>query len=202
MRAFMALAILASTMSYRSIDAQETQQVSPAGLSAILAQPLLEQRSAGANAVVVEYFDYNCGFCKRFAPTLASVMEADKRLAVVYKDWPILGAVSVYAAKAVLAAQWQGKYFVAHDALLKSGHLTSPAQVDALLERTGVAMTQLRSDGVAHAAEISAVLVRNAREADALGLQGTPGIVVGRQLIDGITDASSLEGYIAASRRR
>jgi protein-disulfide isomerase len=181
--------------------AQESQRISPAGMTAILAKPW--RTNVGAvepDAVIVEYFDYNCGFCKRFAPTLQSVLAGDRKLAVLYKDWPILGAVSVYASQSALATQWQGKYEIAHDALLKSPHLTSNAQVDAILQTAGVDMARLQSDRVAHAADIAAVLTRNAGEADALELQGTPGIVVGRELIAGITDAPNLRHFVDIAR--
>ena len=197
-------AVLAAALSLWSTlaAAQESQRISPAGMTAILAKPW--RTNVGAvepDAVIVEYFDYNCGFCKRFAPTLQSVLSTDRKVAVVYKDWPILGAVSVYAAQAALASQWQGKYAVVHDALLGGPHLTSNAQVDAILQTAGVDMARLQADRAAHAADIAAVLARNAGEADALELQGTPGIVVGRELVAGITDAPNLQHLIDVARR-
>jgi protein-disulfide isomerase len=133
-------------------------------------------------------------------PALKALLEADPKVAVVYKDWPILGAVSVYAATSALAAGYQGKYLAAHDALIGGPRLAKNEQVDAILQGAGVNLDTLRKDRVAHAKEISAVLMRNDEEARALNLQGTPGLVVGRQLLGGISDLSNLTQLVDNSR--
>jgi protein-disulfide isomerase len=179
----------------------EVQRISAAGERAIVRKPW--DTSAGAaepDVIIVEYFDYNCGYCKRFVPTVHAVL-ADHRVTIIYKDWPILGAVSVYAARTALASRWQGKYLAAHDALMSGPHLVKPDQVDAVLQAAGIDMAQLRTDRETHAAEIDALLKRIDSEARALELQGTPGIVVGRQLVSGITDERSLRQYIEVVRR-
>jgi protein-disulfide isomerase len=184
-----------------TVRAQQVQRISAVGEKAIVRKPWLT--SAGAadpDAIIVEYFDYNCGYCKRFTPTLQALL-ADRRVTVIYKDWPILGAVSVYAAQAVLAAQWQGRYLVAHDALMSGPHLVKPEQVDALLQAVGIDMAQLQKDRSSHAAQIAESLARTDAEARALELQGTPGIVVGRQLISGVADAQSMRQFIEEARR-
>jgi protein-disulfide isomerase len=181
--------------------AQEVQRISAAGERAIVRKPW--DTNAGAadpDVIIVEYFDYNCGYCKRFTPTLQAVL-ADRRVTVIYKDWPILGAVSVYAARAVLATRWQGRYLAAHDALMSGPHLVKPDQVDGLLQAAGVDMGEMQKDREAHGAEIDALLTRVDSEARALELQGTPGIVVGRQLVSGITDLQSMRQYIEVVRR-
>ena len=185
------------TVSY----SQELEEVSAAGVKAILAQPGIEITGArDADVTIVEYFDYNCPFCKRLIPTFQHLMASDRKIAIVYKDWPILGEISVYAARCALAARWQGKYFIAHDALLAATHLSQDSQVDATLGRAGVDVVRLKNDLAAHAQEITALLARNASEARSLQLDGTPGIIVGRQLMPGGAELNYFQKLIAAAR--
>lgn len=158
----------------------------PAAIVAALAQPPL-MPAAGANdadVTIVEFFDYNCPFCKKTAPELQKLLHVDPKVRILYKEWPIFGDVSTYAARSALAANWQGKFLIAHEALIGSAHdLDETAQVDAILAGVGVNLTQLARDRTAHATEIAAILARDAQEAAALGFRGTPGIVIGRQLL-------------------
>ena len=112
-----------------------------------------------------------------------------------------MGAVSTYAASSALAAGWQGKYLAAHDALIGGPHLAGNEQVDAILQGAGVNLDRLKNDRTIHAKEIAALLARNDEEAHALTLKGTPGIVVGRQLLPGITDLNNLQQLVANARK-
>ncbi len=152
------------------------------------------------DVVIVEYFDYNCPFCKQLVPTLQALLAQDPKIAILYKDWPILGDVSVYAASSALAAGYQGKYQVAHDALIGGPRLAQNEQVDSILRTAGVNMETLKKDRTDHAKEIAALLERNDQEAHALTLEGTPGLVIGRQLVPGIADVRYLKGLVANSR--
>jgi protein-disulfide isomerase len=95
--------------------------------------------------VVVEYFDFNCPFCRKLAPSFRSLLKSDPKVAVVYKDWPIFGGVSEYAARCALAAQWQGQYGEAHEALIAAPRLSQNGQVDEALQRAGIDMSQIHS---------------------------------------------------------
>jgi protein-disulfide isomerase len=182
--------------------AQDTQLVTVEGQKQMLANPGTEPVGARKpDVVIVEYFDYNCPYCKNLVPALHALLAADPKIAVVYKDWPILGAVSVYAATSALAAGWQGKYLVAHDALLSGPRLAANDQVDSILQKAGVNRGALQKDRVGHAKEIAALLERNDEEAHALTLEGTPGLVVGRQLVPGIADLKTLKQLVANSRQ-
>jgi protein-disulfide isomerase len=154
-----------------------------------------------ADVTLVEYFDYNCPFCKKLAPALQGLLQADARVALVYKDWPILGDVSRYAARSALAASWQGKHLLAHDTLIGAARLTSNGQVDSLLQHAGLNMIQLKADAVSHGALINALLQRNDTEVRALGIRGTPGLLVGRHIINGVYDVAGLEEAVAIARR-
>jgi len=180
---------------------QELQEISRAGEKAILAKPGLEMTGArNPDLTIVEYFDYNCPFCKRVVPTFKQLLAEDKKLAIVYKDWPVLGESSVYAARCALAAGWQDKYFIAHDALLSGPRLSRNDQIEAILQGAGVDLDKLKKDLAAHAGEIAALLARNDAEAHALDLDGTPGILVGRELMPGGADVDFFRKLIAAVR--
>ena len=109
--------------------------------------------------------------------------------------------VSRYAARSVLAADWQGKYLVAHDTLMAAEHLASNGQVDALLRGAGLDVDKLKKDSESHSAEIQALLQRNDTEARALGIRGTPGLLVGRHIINGVYDIPGLQQAVAIAQR-
>ena len=158
----------------------------PAAVVSALAQPPIMPAAGAkdADVTIVEFFDYNCPFCKETAPELQKLLRADPKVRILYKEWPIFGGVSDYAARSALAANWQSRFLIAHDALIGSAHdLDETSQVDAVLKSAGVDLTQLARDRTAHATEITAILARDAKEAATLGFKGTPGIVVGRQLL-------------------
>jgi len=182
--------------------AQDVALITRDGVKQILANPGTGPVGAfKPDVVVVEYFDYNCPYCKKLVPTLKALLAQDSSIGLVYKDWPILGPVSEYAAASALAAGWQGKYLAAHQALLSGPRLAQVDQVDDILQHAGVNMEALKKDRVGHAKEIAALLARNDAEAQALGLKGTPGIVVGRQLVAGIADLATLKTLVKNSRR-
>lgn len=181
---------------------QDVALITREGVRQILAIPGTEAVGARKpDVVIVEYFDYNCPYCKKLVPALKALLAQDPKVGLVYKDWPILGPVSQYAAASALAAGWQGKYLAAHDALIGGPRLARDDQVDDILEHAGVDMDALKKDRVGHAKDIAALLGRNDEEANALGLKGTPGLVVGRQLVGGIADLSMLKQLVANARR-
>jgi protein-disulfide isomerase len=182
-------------------SSQELGQVTREGVRAILTEPGLEMTGARhPDVTIVDYFDYNCPFCKRVVPTFKELLAHDKKISIVYKDWPVLGDSSVYAARCALAARWQGKYLPAHDALLAGPRLSQNVQIESILSGAGIDVERLKKDLTAHAREITALLARNDAEAHALELDGTPGILVGRQLMPGGADLSFFEKLIAAVR--
>jgi protein-disulfide isomerase len=194
-------ALLGCALLLDSAGAQEIQLITLAGQQQMLAKPGTDPVGARKpDVTIVEYFDYNCPYCKQLVPAFEALLAQDPKIAVLYKDWPILGPVSQYAAASALAAGWQGKYLVAHDALIKGPRLAQNEQVDAVLKTAGVNLDTLKKDRASHAREIAALLERNEEEAHALSLDGTPGLVVGRQLVPGIAKLSDLQGLVANAR--
>jgi protein-disulfide isomerase len=200
------LALLA-TQAIGLALATGTSARNPRPISADLQKQLLHEPgvpllgSATADIIVVEYFDYNCPFCKALAPAFHPLIDRDKAAAVLYKEWPIFGGVSIYAAQSALATNYQGKYLQAHDALISAPRLAENSQVDEALRRAGIDMEQLKKDFAAHAASIDALLMRNDAEARGLGMRGTPGVLIGRQRVSNLSDLAGLQAAVAASRR-
>jgi protein-disulfide isomerase len=182
--------------------AQDVALITRDGVKQILTNP--GTGAVGArkpDVIIVEYFDYNCPYCKKLVPALKVLLAQDPKVGLVYKDWPILGPVSEYAAASALAAGWQGKYLAAHEALIGGPRLAEDDQVDDILQHAGVNLDALKKDRIGHAKEIAALLGRNDEEANALSLKGTPGLVVGRQLVGGTADLSMLKQLVANARR-
>jgi protein-disulfide isomerase len=149
---------------------------------------------------VVEYFDYNCPYCRKLAPSIHALVDKDHKVAVVFKEWPIFGGISVYAARSALASQWQGKYLTAHDALISAPRLSQEAEVDETLQKAGINVVELKRTLATHGAQIDAILARNNAEAHSLGMRGTPGLLVGRDVCTDIGDLSALQIAVAEAR--
>lgn len=181
--------------------ARDIQAITPSRQKELLADTeTVRAGAANPDVTVIEYFDYNCPFCKELAPDLQALLRNDHGVAVVYKEWPIFGGVSVYAAKAALAAGFQGKYLLAHETLIDGPRLTQEDQVDAELKGAGVDMDLLARDRANHAAQIDTLLKRNDREAHTLKMRGTPGIVVDRHVLPGTVNLKGLTQLVEDAR--
>ena len=150
---------------------------------------------------IVEWFDYQCPFCKKISPVLDQVLREDKKVRLIQKDWPILGDPSGYAARMVLAAKYQSKYEAAHRALIgRVGRLTEAA-VDDTLAQAGVDVAKAKADLAANKTAIDALLKRNNDQAEAFGFRGTPAFVVGTFRVPGGLTAEQFKLAIADARK-
>ncbi len=150
---------------------------------------------------IVEYFDYQCPYCKKISPVLDQVVNEDKKVRLVFKDWPILGEPSGYAARLVLAAKYQNKYEAAHRALMaKVGRLTE-AVIDEALTKAGVDLAKAKADLAANKPAIDGLLKRNNAQAEEFGFRGTPAFVVGTFRVPGGLTAEQFKLAIADARK-
>ena len=150
---------------------------------------------------IVEWFDYNCPYCRKVAPELRQVVEDDGKVRLVLKDWPILGEVSKLSARLVLAAKYQDKFLPAHEALIGvSSRLTEP-RVRELLAAAKVDMDRLNKDLEANGKAIDAVLSRNNDQALAFEFRGTPAFIVGKYRVPGVLSMNEFEQVIAHARK-
>lgn len=196
------LAAVMTVMAGAQTSAQDVALITLAGQKQMLNDPGSPVLGAArANITVVEYFDYNCSYCRKLAPAFGELVAKDRGVAVLYKEWPIFHGVSTYAARLALATQWQGKYIQAHDALISAPRLAQEAQVDDTLRQAGIDMTRLKADLAAHGGAIDEILKRNELEANALNLRGTPGIIVGRYVVSDVDSLESLQSAVNHARK-
>jgi protein-disulfide isomerase len=149
---------------------------------------------------VVEFFDYQCPFCKKLAPDIAQVIREDGNIRLILKDWPIFGPVSTTAAQLALAAKYQNKYEAAHDALIGATDKLTEANIPDLLTKAGIDVDKAKQDLEAHKKTIEDLLIRNNDQADAFGFQGTPGFIVGFFRVPGVVEMKVFKQIIADAR--
>ena len=150
------------------------------------------------DVTVVEFFDYNCPYCRRAAGEVAEVVERDGMVRVVYREWPILGEGSVAASKAALAAREQDAYEAMHDAMMAAEGRLDEAAVMAIAEAAGLDVERLRAD--MEAPEVQAHIDASMALAEALGFTGTPSFVIGDARAPGLIDADQMIEAIEAAR--
>jgi protein-disulfide isomerase len=197
------LCVLPGLATYpAAVCGQEVRVITAQAEAAVAARP--ETPAVGArdgDVTIIEFLDYNCPFCKKTAPELQKLLRADPRVRILYKEWPIFGEVSEYAARSALAANWQEKFLAAHNALISGPQdLDERSQVDFILKRAGINLKQLADDRTLHSVEIDATLARNAAEARDLGLRGTPGFLIGRQLVPLALTVQQLQRLTVSAR--
>lgn len=155
------------------------------------------------DVTIVAYLDYNCGFCKKSAPALERLVKTDGRIKLVYKDWPILAESSIVGAKLALAAERQGKYEVAHKALMGLVGAKIPTEkMTAALTSAGIDMTRLAADAETHDAEITALIKRNDAQARGMRFRGTPVYLIGPLLVAAPLDDAGFKDAVAQARAR
>jgi protein-disulfide isomerase len=151
------------------------------------------------DVTLVEFFDYNCPYCRRVAPTVTALEEADPDVRLIYKEFPILGPGSQFAARAALASRRQGKYVAFHNALMQATGQVTEATVMKVAREVGLDTGQLRADVQDPA--IDEAIARNLQLADALGITGTPSFIIGEEVVPGAVDLRTLQSLIAQARR-
>lgn len=149
---------------------------------------------------LVEFFDYRCPYCKQVEPALESLLRQDTRLRLVYKEFPVLGPPSVTAAKAALAAGKQGKYAAFHRAMMALKGQIDDAAVFAVARSVGLDVDRLKRDMADPG--IERILKADFSLADALDIEGTPGFVIGDQIVPGAIGLDELKQLIAAARKK
>ena len=144
---------------------------------------------------VVEFFDYQCGFCKRILPAMLRLQAEGKNARVIFKELPILGEMSVYATRAAYAARKQGRYMEMHNALMGVQGRLDEAIVHRLAGDLGLDVARLRQD--MQDPEIQEAIEANLELARALGIRGTPTIVIGDTLVPGAIEYDAMTQLIS-----
>ncbi|MDQ2765204.1 MAG: DsbA family protein, partial [Pseudomonadota bacterium] len=150
------------------------------------------------DVTIVEFFDTRCPYCRRLEPVMDSFLTQDRKVRLVYKDLPILGPGSVLGTKALLAAQRQGAYDKMRDAVMKLPPDTTIAQIEAAAKALGLDWPRMARDMEDPA--VQARIDANLKLARDLGIQGTPALVIGDDLIPGALDLPQLRKAVADAR--
>lgn len=194
-------AVAAFTLSLGAVLPEARGESADAFRESVLRDP--DVPSSGnpqGDITIVEYFDYQCPYCKKVAPELVKLAREDGKLRIVMKDWPIFGGASQYAARMVLAAKYQNKYHEAHAALIGASTKLSEDVVHKLLGEAGIDVDRAAGDMETHKPAIEAVLLRNNAQAEAFGFQGTPAFIIGTFRVPGVLDAAGFKQAIADAR--
>jgi protein-disulfide isomerase len=150
---------------------------------------------------IVEWSDYQCPYCRKLEPELQQVVQDDGKVRWLRKDWPILGPVSVIAARMALASKFQDKYDKAHDALMGVNSKLTEPRIYELLAGAGVDVDRAKRDLSSNAKAIDDILKRNNTQAEALGFRGTPSFIVGKFRVPGVLTMAQFEQVIADARK-
>lgn len=165
--------------------------------------------NATGDVTLVEFFDYQCSHCKTMGPVIESLLKDDNQVRVVYKEFPIFGNSSVFASKAALAANKQGKYAQFNKKLMETENPLTEEKVLNVAQAMGLNIEQLKKD--MESKSIKNELEENLKLGQKLGIMGTPAFVVGSTkdasnpkaksfFIPGATNEATLENLITEVR--
>ncbi|WP_291730433.1 DsbA family protein [Leisingera sp. F5] len=150
------------------------------------------------DVTVVEFFDYNCPYCRRAMATVQGLLKDDANVRLVYREWPILGDGSVFAARAALASRKQGKYEEFHWALMGMQGRATEASVIRIARETGLDVERLRRD--MDAPEVEEHIATSMALSRKLGFNGTPSFVIGDNLVPGFVEQPQLYELVNQAR--
>ena len=155
------------------------------------------------DVTLVEFFDYNCGYCKRALADMLNLMKEDAKLRVVLKEFPVLGPGSVEAAQVAVAVRMQDptgkKYLEFHQKLLGGRGPADRAHALAVAKDIGLDMARIEKDMAGD--EAKATLEENMHIAEALGLNGTPSYVIGTEVVVGAVGLAALKEKVGTARQ-
>ena len=158
---------------------------------------------AGYDVTIVEFFDYNCGYCKQAGATVEQVLKEDKKVRIIYKDFPILGEASNQLSQVSVAVHLvdPSAYRAFHEALMKSKERDKAGAIK-VAKSVGINAGKLEEVLKKDAEKITKILQDNIALGAAIGIQGTPGFVIGEELVPGALEIGSFREKIAAVRSK
>jgi len=157
--------------------------------------------NAAGDISIVEFFDYQCPYCRKVEPELRQVVQDDGKIRLVWKDWPILGPMSVVAARMAVASRYQDKFEAAHDALIAINSKLTEAKIREALSGGGIDVDRLDRDLKDQAKAIDTTLARNNDQAIAFEFRGTPSFIVGKFRVPGVLTMAQFTQAISDARK-
>ncbi len=156
----------------------------------------------GHDVTIVLFSDYQCPYCRKVYPTLKTLMQQDGKIKLVYRDWPIFGDASIEAARAAIAARYQGRHGAFNEALMRTEGRLSSASIRTAANRAGVDWARLEADLARHGPRIDEAIDRNRSYAGMLGLTGTPAMLVGPYMVPGAVALDDLKKVVTLAREQ
>lgn len=150
------------------------------------------------DVTLTEFFDYNCQFCKKMVSRVQQLIASDPQLRVVYREWPVFGEGSEFAARASLASLDRGKYWQMHAAMLTMKDRAVEATVMRTARKVGLDEAKLRRD--MEAQHITDHIQLSFALADHMGLMGTPTFIAGDEGVFGEMSLAELQELVARAR--
>jgi protein-disulfide isomerase len=191
-----------AVVAYQTDEAAHSQEATRAAIAGARNELVTPADPVAGNprgdVTIVEFFDTRCPYCRKMEPTMSSFLGEDKNVRLVYKDLPILGPASLLGSKALLAAQRQDAYVKMREAVMKLPPDTTLPQLEAAAKGLGLDWPRMARDMEDPA--IQARLDANIKLAHGLGIQGTPALVVGDNLVPGAVELAELKTAVAAAR--
>lgn len=148
---------------------------------------------------LTEFFDYNCPFCKKIMPKMQQLISADPGLRVVFREWPVFGEGSDFAARAALAALAQGKYWQMHSGLMQMRDRAAEPSVMRVVRKLGLDEAKLRAD--MQSDRVSSHIAASFELADHMSLAGTPTLIAGDDAVFGDQSLDDIQALIAKARK-
>jgi protein-disulfide isomerase len=174
----------------------ETQNYLKDNYNALINKDLPAIGSETPDVTIVEFMDYNCGYCKRALPDITKLIEDDKKVRIVFHEMPVLGPSSQMASMWALAAHKQGKYFEYHSALMNFNGQKGEKELEKLAQDVGLDIEQIKKDAASE--EVKSILSTSMSIAENLDIQGTPAFIVGKTAYRGYIGH---DGLIAALKQ-
>lgn len=156
--------------------------------------------AANPDVTIFLFSDYACPLCRAMHPDLRRLAAADRRVRIVYRDWPILGPRSVRAAELAIASVGQGRHSAFDDELMRRGGPLDERSLQAAAARAGVDWVRLEHDVTRRAVETEAFLARTDSLARGVGFSGTPTMVIGPYLVSGRISYERMRELVASAR--
>jgi protein-disulfide isomerase len=151
------------------------------------------------DVTIVEFFDTRCPYCRKMEPVMDNFLAQDRKVRLVYKDLPILGPASVLGTKALIAAQKQNAYVPMREAVMKLPPDTTLPQIETAARKLGLDWSRMARD--MEDPSVQARIDANIKLAHQMGIQGTPALVIGDDLIPGAVELPDLQKAVAAARK-
>lgn len=151
------------------------------------------------DVTLVEFYDYNCGYCKQVPDVLARLIEEDKNLKVIFKELPILAETSQFASVAAMASMKQGKFSKFHSAMMKNKRALTEDLILKIAADSGIDEAQLLID--MEDPKIEENIMKTKYLVQNIGISGTPGFVIGNQIIPGFIPYEKLKAIITKERK-